>query len=297
MLYNLLSCDPVSRTPRFFEMSHMATPVPPVTSQLSRESDGRIQKVIAHFEKTESLYPGMWTEAGKSHRSHPNEIEEDLLVLFHSFVMQLHVSLAEGDGYREWYESPENKKTAYIYHRLFFQMLNNSWEPSSHWVLKAPIHSTFMECLLEEYPDARVIITHRNPTAVVPSWARLLESYLNWYYLPFACDRNKYGRYILDSLVLCAKRISDWRETADPRTYLDVAYSDMIKDPVAMVERIYSHFGIPMTVEFLQNMQQWLSENRQGKWGRREYSLEDYGLSEEGVKEELRFFTESVQQK
>merc|ERR1712137_265508 len=283
MLYNLLACDPACRAPRFFEISHMASPVPPATSPQTREEDPRIQKVEQHFDKTERLYPRMWTEAGKSHRSHPNEIEEDLLVMFHSFVMQLHVSLGAHSPYRSWYDQ-EDKEYAYIYHRLYFQMLQSAWTPAlSHWVLKAPVHSTYLDDLMKQYPDARVILTHRDPHAVVPSWARLLESYVNWYYMPQACDRHEYGRYIFESLVLCAQRVMEWRERTDPQVYFDVVYRDMVKDPIAMVECIYAHFDLPMSEAFRDNMRAWIRDNRQGKWGRREYALEDYGLKPEEV--------------
>lgn len=48
MLYNLLACDPKSRAPRFFEISQMADPTPPVTSEQKRDNDPRIKKVIIH---------------------------------------------------------------------------------------------------------------------------------------------------------------------------------------------------------------------------------------------------------
>lgn len=45
MLYNLLSCDPKARAPRFFELSQMANPTPPVNSLEERNTDPRIQSV------------------------------------------------------------------------------------------------------------------------------------------------------------------------------------------------------------------------------------------------------------
>merc|ERR1712137_1291394 len=208
MLYNLLACDPACRAPRFFEISHMASPVPPATSPQTREEDPRIQKVEQHFDKTERLYPRMWTEAGKSHRSHPNEIEEDLLVMFHSMLMQLHVPMLDGK-FRAWYEDPDNKEFAYIYHRLFFQMLNQAWTPESHWVLKAPVHSTYLDELHKQYPDARIMA---------------------------------------------------WEKKTDPSVYFDVVYSQMVKDPIKMVENIYEHFGLEVTEEFRENMRVWIKE-------------------------------------
>lgn len=292
MLYNLLSCDPNARTPRFFELSQMADPTPPVTSLEARDTDHRIKQVMDRFDETERLYPGMWLEAGKSHRSHPNEIEEDLLTLFQSFIMQVHVPLTVGGTYQEWYENPDNKDSAYIYHRLFFQMLNSAWTPS-HWTLKAPVHATYLDALMKQYPDARIVLTHRDPLAVVPSWTRLLESYLNWSYLPFACDRVEFGKYSKDSLILCAERVKEWTERTDPSRYFNVVYKEMTQDPIGLVERIYAHFGLSTSEEFRENMRVWIKENRQGKYGRREYSLSDYELTDDQIKDEFRFYTDA----
>lgn len=284
MLYNLLSCDPNSRTPRFFEMSQMANPMPPTTFD-TRENDPRIKLVANRFEETETIFPGMWTEAGKSHRSHPNEIEEDLLVLFQSFILQLHVPMV-GAGFRKWYEDENNKDFAYRYHKLFFQALNAKWTPNSHWVFKAPVHSTYLPSLVEHYPDARLIFTHRDPVTVVPSWTRFLEAYLHWSYLDYALDRVKIGRYILDSLVLCANRLLRFRETTDKK-YFDLDYDTFVKDPVSAVKEIYKYHDLEYTQEFEDNMKVWITENRQGKYGRREYSLNDYKLTNEIIDEEF----------
>jgi len=285
MLYNLLSCDPDARTPRFFEMSQMANPMPP-TTETSRDTDPRIAAVSKRFEETEKLFPGMWTEAGKSHRSHPNEIEEDLLVLFHSMIMQLQVPLA-GDLFRVWYEKIENKRFAYIYHRLFFQALTATWKPRSHWVLKAPVHSTYLPELIKQYPDARLVFTHREPSVVIPSWTRFLEAYLHWSYLDYAFDRVKFGRYITDSLLLCGERLMEFQKTLKPEQYLDIKYNEFVKDPINTVKDIYNHFGMKFTPEFEENMKEWIKENRQGKYGRRDYFLTDYNLTKEDINKEF----------
>ena len=238
------------------------------------------------FDEVEKMYPRLFTEAGKSHYSHPNEIEEDLLVMFHSFVFQLHVP-ESGKEYRDWYESEDNKQFAYLYHYRFFQMLNHYWKPASHWVLKAPVHTTYLNALYNQNPTARMVFTHRDPCEVVPSWTRLLESYANWNYTDYACSRKGYGRYMTDSLVLCAKRLLEFQKDLNKSSYIDVVYEDMIKDPVAMVRRIYDHFGLQFTDQFKINMETWIKENRQGKHGRREYSLADYDLTPSQIKEEF----------
>jgi len=291
MLYNLLSCDPLGRVPRFFEMSQMANPMPPTTKS-TRDNDPRIDLVSKRFEETEKLFPGMWTEAGKSHRSHPNEIEEDLLVLFHSFVMQLHPGILS-DEYRTWYENIENKESAYIYHRLFFQALNSCWTPDSHWIFKAPVHSTYFPEVQKQYPDARFIFTHREPTTVVPSWTRLLEGYLHWTFLNYSVDRVALGKYSFESLVLCAKRLMEFRSTLNSKQYFDVSYPNFVEDPIGTVRAIYNHFGLEVTDEFVVAMDDWLKHNRQGKYGRRQYSLDDYKLTPEQINNEFKHYNDT----
>lgn len=240
---------------------------------------------MKRFDETERLFPGMWTEVGKSHRSHPAEIEEDVLVLFHSFLMEVHVFLAQ-KNFRKWFEDGGNKKFAYIYHRLFFQMMNSSWKPDSHWVLKSPIHSLYMDSLLEQYPDARIIVTHRDPVNVVPSNGKLVENYLHWHYKAHSCDKISFGRYNTDSLLLCAERLQEWQSRTSTK-YFNVKYNDLMSNPIEVVHNIYSFFGIPIAASFTSAMEDWLKNNKQGKYGRNTYSLAEYEQTREQVEEEF----------
>ena len=246
---------------------------------------------MKRFDEVDKLFPGIYKEAGKSHYSHPNEIEEDVLVMFHNFLMEINVPLSD-KSYQDWYENEDNKEFAYVYHYRFFQMLNYYWKPKSHWVLKAPIHSTYLNALHQCYPTAKLIFTHRNPCEVVPSYTRLNESYNNWYYNNYTCDRIKFGRFTLDSLILCAQRLIKFKKNLNTSSYIDIVYEDMVKDPIATVEKIYLHFGLEFTKEFEENMENWLKGNRQGKYGRREYSLDDYQLTSQQIIEEFKDYIE-----
>jgi len=82
----------------------------------------------------------------------------------------------------------------------------------------------------------------------------------------------------------------EWESKNDKKIYFDVVYSDMVNDPIATVENIYSHFGLEVTEEFRENMKTWIQQNRQGKYGRREYSLADYKLSESYIENEFKSY-------
>jgi hypothetical protein len=58
-------------------------------------------------------------------------------------------------------------------------------------------------------------------------------------------------------------------------------YDELFADPIAMVKRIYSWFDLEVTPTFEQRMRTYLDNNRQGKYGRHSYSLQEYGLDPE----------------
>src|SRR5687768_3893168 len=73
--------------------------------------------------------------------------------------------------HQEWLER-QDLKAAYRFHRRFLQQLQ--WRaPAKRWVLKAPAHLFAFDALLETYPDARIVQTHRDPLTVLASVASL----------------------------------------------------------------------------------------------------------------------------
>ena len=64
-----------------------------------------------------------------------------------------------------------------------------------------------------------------------------------------------------------------------------VSYSKLVKDPLAGVKEIYAHFGWEVTPQMMENMQRHIEENKQHKFGKHKYSLEEMGVSEDDLKE------------
>lgn len=62
-------------------------------------------------------------------------------------------------------------------HKKVLQILGCKWPQPVQWLLKAPtIHSVFLEELLKVYPDACIVVTHRRPVEVLPSWTKFVLS-------------------------------------------------------------------------------------------------------------------------
>jgi hypothetical protein len=133
------------------------------------------------------------------------------------------------------------------------------------WVLKAPSHLSALPALFAEYPDARVVITHRDPLRVVGSLADLMAT-LQWMH----SDRVDHGAiagmlgaglaYLMDQVT--ADRDAG-RVPAGQIT--DIVYPDLAADPVSVVHRLYAHWDLPVTDEFDRRLRAYVAERHQGR--------------------------------
>ncbi len=67
--------------------------------------------------------------------------------------------------------------------------------------------------------------------------------------------------------------------------FLDVTYSDLIKDPLGVVGQVYHTFGAQLSEEAASRMKAYMDTNKQHKFGKHKYSLEDFGLDLPTVRE------------
>ena len=164
---------------------------------------------------------------------------------------------------------------AYAFHRQLVQHLEYG-SPGRRWVFKAPGHLFGLAALLETYPDARIVQTHRNPLTVVASLAShttVLRRAFSDRVDPHAVGRDWTGRWAraLDTFL-------DTRDRQDQDRFLDVDYDAIETRPLATVERIYAWLGWSLTDTARETMQAFLDANPKNKHGAHRYSLEAYGL-------------------
>ncbi|GFO55110.1 putative sulfotransferase [Geomonas sp. Red276] len=280
-LHALLSCDPAARAPQVWEVMH---PSPPPESA-SYLCDPRIAKTRRELAWIDVLMPGF----DKCHTIDATLPQECIAMTDHSFLSYVFESMYYVTGYRAWHDS-QDKLPAYRCHRGFLQHLQ--WRcPGGHWVLKAPSHLMALDSLFKVYPDAQVVLTHRDPLKILPScasFAHVLRS-------PFTGP--------IDLKVLGAEVSKRWADSARLVTRLrrerpelenrfcDVSYQDLIRYPMAVVRRIYRHFGRELTSQAQRAMEHFIRENPKDKNGVHHYSLEQFGLDPDT---ESRAFAEYV---
>ena len=296
LLHRLMSEDPNTRSPYTFEME---LPIPPMALEANPFEDPRIknsENVVSTFSR---LAPGFMEKFAESHFWSATEKEESFVyMLAHNGIHSMN-SLTAGKKYLDALSVIKDKRSVFRYERLFFKMLDAYRPAKSHWVLKAPDYAPFFPTIFEEYPDARVIVTHRNPLVTLPSICRLIESWCIAFDKEGSFDKHRFAKLLKKSLKPCMTAPFYYRkDNPEKETQIfDCIYAELFSNPIVMVKSIYEKFDLIYTEEFEQRMKVYLSNNKQGKYGRHKYSLEEYGLIAEEIYREYQDYMDYYEYK
>ncbi len=274
LLHNLLACDPASRWLRLWEGLH---PAPPPESL---ENDPRIAQTESFVSGFEKIAPRL----ASAHKLNATGPEECLWLMEHTFADFIFELRAHIPSYSDWIAGHEADAVWYRYYRRQLQMLG--WKcRGNQWVCKAPRHLPGLLGLLEVFPDARIVQTHRGAESVLPSICSLCE--ITRSAASNTVDKAAIGTHWHRRLLEISRRSAEVRTAADAGQFLDVQYADLTRNPIGTVQRIYEYHGYTYSDDFEERMKQWLTDNRQHKHGPHRYSLEEYGLSEEAVRHDF----------
>jgi len=281
-LHTLLAQDPRCRAPRIWEVMH---PSPP-PERSSYESDPRIGRTERQLKWLDVLMP----EFEKYHLIHARYPQECIAITDHAFLSYVFETMYQVAGYRDWHDQ-QDKRPAYAFHRRFLQHLQ--WRcPGTHWVLKAPSHLMALEALLAVYPDADIVVTHRDPLKVLPSCASLTRVLRAPFTSRLRGDDiagEVSGRW--EGSTRYAMRFREERHDLRQRFY-DVPYADLKRDPMAVVRGIYAYFGRELDRDAEEAMQRFAAANPKDNHGVHRYSLEEFGLDRDAERERFRFYTD-----
>jgi hypothetical protein len=157
-------------------------------------------------------------------------------------------------------------------------------------VLKSPQHLEQFPALLETFPDATFVVTHRDPVSVTTSMVTMLA-----YSERLTRDRvdvEGIGHYWADRLELMLGGCVDERDVLPADRTIDVHFDEFMADDVAMVARVYDLAGQPFDQPARSAMQRFMAEHPRGKFGTIEYDLGQFGLDPLERRRALTFYTE-----
>jgi hypothetical protein len=264
LLHGLLSQDAANRVPLTWEVMFPAR---------GGEEDVWREKTSERLEWANRLAP-------QFKRIHPiaPELPQECIAITANVLMsiQFHTTHAV-PSYEDWLEH-DSQALAYDFHYRFLQHLDAT-RPGKRWVLKAPGHLFALDALLERYPDAKIIQTHRDPLRVMASMA----SHATVLRKAFS-DRAEPAEIAADWAARWAgalDRFLSVRDLAPSEQFLDVAYDDIEGAPTQTIERIYEFLGWEWRNDAKAAMERFLAANPKNKHGVHRYSLAEYGLDRE----------------
>jgi hypothetical protein len=267
LLQNLMAQADNRRGLRFWEL---LTPVPvnaqdPAADRHRRERAARI-----------ALAASAWVapEMNAVHEVRIDSFEECWYLFIPAFAV-LNWDLQLGlDGYSKWLLE-HDMRGPYEEYRTWLKLLLQN-EHADHLLLKCPEHLWFLDALLDVFPDACVVWTHRDPVVSIASYCSLMT--LPRRMLLGEIDPVKLGREITDRFHVGVQRAMEARKRHDPARFYDVDFLDLVKDPISVVHDISRHFELDEPANFDERIQAWQNSRRSDKRGAHVYSGERYGI-------------------
>jgi hypothetical protein len=284
-LHNLMAEDPALRSLPYWES------LEPVLSDEEQALvdggavDPRRDRCAAGLEMLNTALPYF----KRMHDMTVDHVHEEIQLLAMAGSTMLFETMAVMPVWRDWYRA-HDQTPAYRYLKKVLQCCQ--WlRGGERWVLKSPQHVEQIPVLLDVFPDATFVFTHRDPVSVITSLATMI-SYSSRF-SQHRVDPPKIARYWADRVeTMLRAGIEDHHLLPEGRS-IDVRFDDFMADDLAMVERVYAVADQPFTDDARTAMDQFMVTHPRGVHGGVIYDLEgDFGLDRAELRERLRDYTD-----
>lgn len=243
--------------------------VPPPLSASFR-SGPRVDAAQLNNDMLEELNPAMRA----IHHEDAAGATECVSVMSQDFKSLSWEAITNVPTYSRWLLATDHR-SAYEYHRSTLQVLQ-SGGVRGQWTLKSPHHAIALDALTAVYPDARLVLLHRDPVVLCASVCSLISTLASTF--TDADHRAYIAEHWTAMLEESVKRIDSFRSTHPEHPILDVQYADLVQDPVATVGRIYSSCGIELDDGARDVIAAYVEAHPKGKLGEHRYDLSEFGL-------------------
>jgi hypothetical protein len=278
-LQSFLAADDRLRSLPFWEA---VRPVPDA-QPTADEPDPRHAKATEEWSQADALLPYI-----KSiHEFSPDHISEDIelqAVDFGSYYLEW---LVMAPQWQEHYFATDQTPT-YRYLKKMLQVL--TWfKGPNRWLIKCPQHMEQLVPLTTVFPDATVVINHRDPTASIQSAITAL-----CYSARVRC-RTVQPDQVADYWIhryerLLGACVRD-RDKLDDGRVADVYFHALMADPWTVIREIYKKAELPLTDAAWWAMDSFVRNNPRGKHGQIVYDLRrDFGRTPDSIRDRFRFY-------
>ena len=282
-LVNLLAADTRFRSLPLWESYE---PVPNPRERASGDGiDPRWTRANESWKSMQSAAPLL----AAMHPMEPDHVHEENELMAPDFSNYNLEWVSRAPKWRDAYLATD-QTSAYAYMKTVLQILQ-WYRPRERWVLKSPQHLEQLGPLLATFPDATIVVTHRDPVAVVQSTITMVcyVARTNYrttrpeWYRDYWTDRV---RRLLEASVRDRHRLPAGRT-------VDVLFHEYMADEMATLERVYACAGIELTQQARAEIEAYRTAHPRGKEGRVVYDLRrDFGVGAEEIRAHFGFYFE-----
>lgn len=259
ILHEVLAIDPQFRSVRRWE-AMFPWPAPEATTY---ETDPRVAEADKYVEFVWRISP----EWRKVHAWGGDLPVEDIEFTWSAFMSEVWVTAFQIPSFEKYFEKQD---VAYhlAWHKKFIKLLQWKYK-KPHWLFKNPTHMPRLPDLLKAYPDAKIIIPHRDPITSNDSVVNVMGVIYSWR------TDDPYGGGVGDEWMMPEPRAAVWDmvidqiETGKLRKgfHTNVLYAAFIKDPGAVIKAMYADLGLTLKDDVLKKMLAFLDERHKGTMG------------------------------
>jgi hypothetical protein len=217
--------------------------------------------------------------------------EEEAQILDQAFMGTVPEIFLWVPSYVKWLETADQHRA---YEELKVALKILQWQEISRrgksWILKSPSHLSAPEALLDTFPKALIIQTHRDPLRSIPSHCSMIAMIIRM--KTDEIDPKQVGPFASKHWASMTHHLMDLRERIGDDRFVDIQYQDLLDRPMEVARRVYERLGRTMNPADEAAISAWLANNKREKWSSHIYDLETYGLSEESIKADFARYRE-----
>jgi LPS sulfotransferase NodH len=276
MLHRMLASAPGMTGTRWFETQNYA----PFPGEVRGDPEARREAARGFLDYMLATIPDLMS-------IHPMSIDqpdEELIILGQLYSSTMIEGTYHVPGYARWLT--ENDRVQ-CYRDLKQILQSLQWQDPSRkgakWVLKTPGHLLALDAVIEVFPEAKIVMTHRDPVATVPSYCSMEHSLYQM--VSDSVDPASVAAFWVPRLAELLDRFMAVRGQVAGQNFIDVRYADLLGDPIGEVVRVLEAAGGDVTDAVRAGMAEWIEANKREDRAPHKYALEDFGLVRSDVEQ------------
>ncbi|SFR90572.1 sulfotransferase family protein [Sphingomonas jatrophae] len=182
-----------------------------------------------------------------------------------------------------------DRTDSYFYEKKVLQVLSWFRGGKGRWLLKSPQHMENLAALKAAFPDATLVVTHRDPVAVLRSLTTMLGYGDRIRRDP--TDPPGLARHWAARIERLLRACIAERDAWGPEQSIDILFHQYMADQEGVLRRVYDLAGLDLTAEAEAALLGYLAENPRNLHGRVIYDLEGvFGVDVAALRQRFAFY-------